>query len=88
MAVVAIEVFGLRLFVTTSVIDVFFWTATMGTLALLVCYVLSTLGALRYLFFGAVEAGRAMGDRDPDRGRAVPALHALPQRLSGARLAV
>jgi amino acid transporter len=55
MAVVAIEVFGLRAFVTTSVIDVFFWTATMGTLALLVCYVLSTLGALRYLFFGAVR---------------------------------
>jgi amino acid transporter len=58
MAVVAIEVFGLRLFVTSSVIDVFFWTATMGTLALLVCYLLSTFGALRYLFFSAVKRVR------------------------------
>ena len=55
MAVVAIEVFGLRLVATTSVIDIFFWTATMGTLALLVCYVISTFGAMRYLFFGKVK---------------------------------
>jgi amino acid transporter len=55
MAVVAIEVFGLRLVATTSVIDVFFWTATMGTLALLVCYVISTVGAMRYLFFSKVK---------------------------------
>jgi len=27
----------------------------MGTLALLVCYVISTFGALRYLFFGKVK---------------------------------
>jgi amino acid transporter len=58
MGVVAIEVFGLRLFVTTSVIDVFFWTATMGTLALLVCYVISTFGAMRYLFFSKVKRVR------------------------------
>jgi hypothetical protein len=30
----------------------------MGTLALLVCYVLSTLGAARYLFFGPVRRVR------------------------------
>ncbi len=51
MAVVAIEVFGLRIVATDNVLDIFFWTATMGTLALLVCYVMSTLGAARYLFF-------------------------------------
>jgi amino acid transporter len=58
MIVVAIEVFGLRLVATTSVIDIFFWTATMGTLALLVCYVLSTAGAMRYLFFSSVKRVR------------------------------
>lgn len=58
MIVVAVEVFGLRLVATTSVIDIFFWTATMGTLALLVCYVISTLGAMRYLFFSRVKRVR------------------------------
>ena len=88
MAVVAIEVFGLRLVATTSVIDVFFWTATMGTLALLVCYVLSTLGAMRYLFFGSVRRVAQWEIVIPIAAVAVPALHALPQRVSGARLAV
>ena len=58
MIVVAVEVFGLRLVATTSVIDIFFWTATLGTLALLVCYVLSTLGAMRFLFFSGVRRVR------------------------------
>jgi amino acid transporter len=58
MAVVAIEVFGLRIVATSDVLDIFFWTATMGTLALLVCYVLSTLGAMRYLFFSGVKRVR------------------------------
>ena len=58
MCVVAIEVFGLRIVATSNVLDVFFWTATMGTLALLVCYVMSTLGAARYLFFGSVKRVR------------------------------
>jgi ABC-type sulfate transport system permease component len=58
MAVVAIEVFGLRIVATDNVLDIFFWTATMGTLALLVCYVMSTLGAARYLFFGKVQRVR------------------------------
>ncbi|MDX6535402.1 MAG: hypothetical protein QOF68_3146 [Gaiellales bacterium] len=51
MVVVAVETFGLRLVATNAVIDIFFWTATYGTLALLVAYVLSTLGAIRFLFF-------------------------------------
>ncbi len=52
MVVVAIETFGLRLVATTQVIDIFFWTATYGTLSLLVAYLLSTIGAIRFLFFG------------------------------------
>jgi amino acid transporter len=58
MAVVAIEVFGLRIVATSNAVDVFFWTATLGTLALLVCYVLSTLGATRYLFFSGARRVR------------------------------
>jgi amino acid transporter len=58
MAIVAIEVFGLRIVSTDQAIDIFFWTATMGTLALLVCYVLSTLGAMRHLFFSGVKRVR------------------------------
>lgn len=34
------------------------------------------------------EAGGSVGDRDPNRGGAVPVLHALSQRVSGAGLAV
>jgi amino acid transporter len=49
---VLLQVIVLRLFATEAVIDIFFWTATYGTLALLVAYVLSTVGAIRFLFFG------------------------------------
>jgi amino acid transporter len=53
MVVIALETFGLRLVATTNVVDIFFWTATYGTLSLLVAYLLSTVGALRFLFLGA-----------------------------------
>ena len=36
----------------TPAINVFFYLATMGILSLLVMYVVTNLGALRYLFFG------------------------------------
>jgi amino acid transporter len=49
---VAMLTFGLRLFATKEVINIFFYTATIGTLSLLVAYVLSTVGATRFLFFG------------------------------------
>jgi amino acid transporter len=52
MVVVAVETFGLRLVATDQVINIFFWTATYGTLSLLVAYLLSTVGAMRFLFFG------------------------------------
>ena len=73
---------------TTSVIDVFFWTATMGTLALLVCYVISTLGAMRYLFFGKVKRVAQWEIVIPIAAVLFLGLHALPQRVSGARVAV
>jgi amino acid transporter len=50
--VVAAQIIIMRLFATDQVIDIFFWTATYGTLALLVAYVLSTVGATKFLFFG------------------------------------
>jgi amino acid transporter len=50
--VVLAQVIGLRLFATENVIDIFFWTATYGTLSLLVAYVLSTIGAIRFLHLG------------------------------------
>jgi amino acid transporter len=39
----------------TKPIDVFFYLATMGILSLLVMYVVTNLGALRFLFFGHVR---------------------------------
>jgi amino acid transporter len=41
---------GLRLFATKSSLDIFFWTATLGTLPLLVAYLMTTAGAIRLLF--------------------------------------
>jgi amino acid transporter len=46
----ALIIGGLRLFATTSALDIFFWTATLGTLPLLVAYLMSTIGAIRLLF--------------------------------------
>jgi amino acid transporter len=40
----------LRIFVTYSATDIFFWSAAVGTLPLLVAYVLNTIGAIRLLF--------------------------------------
>ena len=45
-AVVAFAIAG------TPAIDVFFYLATMGILSLLVMYIVTNVGALRYLFFG------------------------------------
>ena len=39
----------------TKPLDAFFYLATMGILSLLVMYVLTNLGALRYLFLGGVQ---------------------------------
>ncbi|WP_020501427.1 APC family permease [Sciscionella marina] len=41
----------LRLAATSSITDIFFWTGTIGSLALLVAYLLCLTGAIRFLFF-------------------------------------
>jgi amino acid transporter len=41
---------ALRVLATDQVIDVFFWSATLGSLALLVAYFMSLVGAGRFLF--------------------------------------
>src|SRR5439155_25869083 len=41
----------------TPAIDVFFYLATMGILSLLVMYVVTNLGALRYLFLAQPRRG-------------------------------
>lgn len=51
LAAIAFIAVVLRVFFTSKVIDVFFWPATVGTLALLVSYFVFTVGAVRYLFF-------------------------------------
>jgi amino acid transporter len=54
----AVLVIGLRVFATVDPIDIIFWTATIGTLALLVAYLLVTVGAIRFLFFSGVPRVR------------------------------
>jgi amino acid transporter len=49
-AVAAVIILVCRLFFTTSVFDVFVWSGVIGTLILLVAYVLATLGAIRMLW--------------------------------------
>lgn len=39
-----------------AVLDATFWALTIGTIALLVAYVLATVGAIRFLFFGRVAS--------------------------------
>jgi amino acid transporter len=50
-AVAALIILTCRLFFTTSVFNVFVWSGVIGTLILLVAYVLATLGAIRMLWF-------------------------------------
>jgi len=42
----------------TAPINVFFYLATMGILSLLVMYVVTNIGALRYLFFSGAQRAR------------------------------
>jgi len=48
----------------TAAITTFFYIATMGILSLLVMYIVTNVGALRYLFLGGVRRAR-LGDRPP-----------------------
>jgi amino acid transporter len=47
----AIIILGYRVLFTTSLFNVFLWSGVIGTLILLVAYILATLGAIRLLWF-------------------------------------
>ena len=50
MVVVVVSTILVRLFGTDAAIDIFFWSATLGTLPLLVAYAATSLGAAVFLF--------------------------------------
>ena len=49
--IVALTIIGYRVFFTTSLFNVFAWSGVIGTLILLVAYILATVGAMRMLWF-------------------------------------
>lgn len=58
LVLIALIISGLRFAATSSVTDIFFWTATVGSLALLVAYLLCLAGAIRFLFFSRPRRAR------------------------------
>ncbi|TXN28944.1 APC family permease [Lacisediminihabitans profunda] len=52
VAVLALIVIVIERLTGAAVLDATFWALTIGTIALLVAYVLATVGAVRFLFFG------------------------------------
>ena len=56
VAVLALVVMLVIRSANPAVLDGTFWALTIGTIALLVAYVLATLGAVRFLFFGKVAS--------------------------------
>jgi amino acid transporter len=50
-AAAAITILAYRVLFTTSLFNVFFWSGVIGTLILLIAYILATLGAMRLLWF-------------------------------------
>ena len=58
--------------------NAFFYPGTIGVLSLLVAYIVTNVGALRYLFIAARRRA-AVADRDPARGDRVPRLHDLQE---------
>jgi amino acid transporter len=54
VAVLALVVIVIERLTGAAVLDATFWALTIGTIALLVAYVLATIGAIRFLFFGKV----------------------------------
>lgn len=51
VAILALIVIVILRFTGAAVLDATFWSLTIGTIALLVAYVLATVGAIRFLFF-------------------------------------
>jgi len=58
LSVTAIAIVAMRVFATSNVTDVFFWSATIGSLALLVAYMMAVSGAIRFLFFTTPRKAR------------------------------
>ena len=56
VAVLAFLVILIERLTKAAVLDATFWALTIGTIALLIAYVLATLGAIRFLFFGKVAS--------------------------------
>ena len=54
VAVLALIVIVVERLTGAAVLDATFWALTIGTIALLVAYVLATIGAIKFLFFGRV----------------------------------
>jgi amino acid transporter len=50
-AIVAVAIVAYRVLFTQQLFNVFLWSGTVGTLILLVAYILATLGAMRMLWF-------------------------------------
>jgi amino acid transporter len=50
-AVVAIAIVAYRVLFTTSLFNVFLWSGVIGTLILLIAYILATVGAIKLLWF-------------------------------------
>ncbi len=62
---------SLRFIATEEVVDVFFWAATLGSLALMVAYFMSLIGAGRFLFLGTVRRAPAVEALIPLAGMAL-----------------
>ena len=50
-AIAAITILAYRVLFTTTLFNVFLWSGVIGTLILLIAYILATLGAIRLLWF-------------------------------------
>ena len=67
----------------STVINATFYALQIGTVLILVAYVMATVGATCYLFFDRRAEGAEVAGRDPDSRRRVRLLHDLPQRVRG-----
>lgn len=56
LAVVALSVVLMRMLATKDVVDIFFWTATLGALLLLAAYLLLLVGATRFIATGETHS--------------------------------
>ncbi|MDI5970736.1 APC family permease [Streptomyces sp. SL13] len=58
LAAVAVGLAGARVFATPSATDIFFWSATIGSLVLLLAYAFTLVGAVKYLFLSGPRRAR------------------------------